>query len=243
MTDRATILTELEMISPLLASVPYVNVYKVGADYFDGLRAELQARIIADGFSSEDTKMDVPAGYFEQLSTNILQKIKKVENSEVLQELELISPTVASIGSKNVYQVPQDYFAQLAFRNTNVAKVLKLNPIRKIFKYAAAAAVVSFISIGAFKIATKDSLPSMDANTIAVVRQGNEIIKNGSFDKELENISDKDLEKYLSDNGEDVNAGLVASTIDDGSKLPDVDDYLFDDNTLNEFLKNNNINN
>jgi hypothetical protein len=242
MTDRATILTELEMISSLLASVPFVNVYKVDTDYFDGLRAELQARITADSFTSESNNMQIPTGYFDTLSTNVLQKIKAIEHNEVIQELESISSLVASIGNENVYQVPQGYFEQIQFKNTNEAKVVKLNPLRKIFKYAAAAVIVGLLGIGVFKFIDNNNVKP-DAASIAVFNEANKIIKEGSFEKELENIPDKDLEKYLSDNGVDVAAGLVASTIDDESKLPEVDDYLFDDNTLNEFLKNNNINN
>jgi hypothetical protein len=243
MTEKEIILQELQSISPLLPSVPQINVYKVDVNYFDGLRAELQARIIADGFAGVNQKLEVPVGYFDNLSTNVLQRIKALENNEVLTELEGVSPVVAAIGNKNVYQVPQGYFEQLAFVNKDTAAVVKMNPLRKIFKYAAAAAVVGIISVGAFKFANRDISPTMDANTKEVVKQGNEIIKNGSFDTELENISDKDLEKYLSQNGEDVKAALVASTIDNEKALPEVDDYLMDDNTLNEFLKNNNINN
>jgi hypothetical protein len=242
MTDRATILTELEIVSPLLASVPYVNVYKVDADYFDGLRAELQARIIGDGFTSESSNMQIPAGYFDTLSANVLQKIKAIEHNEVQEELESVSSLVASIGNENVYQVPQGYFEQIQFKNKNEAKVVKLNPLSKIFKYAAAAVVVGLLGLGVFKFIDNNNVKP-DAASIAVFDEANKIIKEGSFEKELENLSDKDLEKYLSENGVDVTAGLVASTINDESKLPEVDDYLFDDNTLNEFLKSNNINN
>ena len=242
MKEKEIILQELQSISPLLASVPCVNVYNVNASYFDELGVELQARIIADGFASNNTKMDVPAGYFDQLSTNILQKIMHAQSNEVLQELESISPFVSSIGNKNVYQVPQGYFGQIALRITNEAKVVKLNPLRKIIKYAAAAVVVGLLGVGVFKFIDNNKVKP-DASSIAVFNEANKILKEGSFEKELENISDKDLEKYLLDNGVDVAAGLVASTIDDESKLPEVYDYLFDDNTLNEFLKNNNINN
>ncbi len=242
MKEKEIILQELQSISPLLASVPCVNVYNVNASYFDELGVELQARIIADGFASNNTKMDVPAGYFDQLSTNILQKIMHAQSNEVLQELESISPFVSSIGNKNVYQVPQGYFEQIALRITNEAKVVKLNPLRKIIKYAAAAVVVGLLGVGVFKFIDNNKVKP-DASSIAVFNEANKILKEGSFEKELENISDKDLEKYLLDNGVDVAAGLVASTIDDESKLPEVYDYLFDDNTLNEFLKNSNINN
>ncbi len=241
MTEKELILQELESISPLLANVPCVNVYKVDVNYFDGLKAELQARIIADSFAGSNQKIEVPVGYFDNLSTTVLQRIKALENNEVLKELEEVSPVVAAIGITNVYQVPQGYFEQLAFVNKNTAAVVKMNPLRKIFKYAAAAAVVGFISVGAFKFINRDVSLTMDANTAAVVKQANEIIKNGSFDAELENISDKDLEKYLSQNGEDVSAALVASSTDDEEKLPEAIEYLMDENTLNDFLKNNNL--
>jgi hypothetical protein len=235
MTERENILNELTAISTVVAGLPRVNVYSVQEDYFDGLRAELQAIIIASSFYTTDANKKVPEGYFENLPNAIMQKIKAADTSEI----EMLSPTIASIGNKNIYTVPKGYFEQLNFVQ-NTAKVVKMGS-RSIFKYAAAAVVTGLLGLSIFTFVNKPATLSKE-NT-EVVKAGNDIIKKGSFDKELETITDKDLENYLSANGEDVSAALVASTIDDEDNLPDAAEYFLDENTLDNFLKENNLKN
>lgn len=240
MLERENILNELNAISPLVASVPRVNVYKVDENYFDGIRAELQARIIASNFIAPQNKVDVPAEYFENLPNNILAKIKAQENNVVLTEIETLSPTIASIGNKNVYTVPQGYFEHLAMSSKSSAKIVKMGS-RSIFKYAAAAVVVGVLGFGAMKFIANTKTNN---ETIAVVKEANKILEKNSFDATFASVSDKDIEKYLSQNGEDVNAALVAASInDENTTLPEVDDYLMDDNTLDNFLNDNNLKN
>jgi hypothetical protein len=240
MLERENILNELTAISPLVASIPRVNVYRVDINYFDGIRAELQARIIASNFIAPQNNFDVPQGYFENLPTNILAKIKAQENNEVFAEMETLSTTIAGIGNKNVYTVPQGYFEQLAMPTIVSAKVVKMGS-RSIFKYAAAAVVVGLLGFGAMKFIANTKT---NTETLAVVKQANEILKSNSFDATFASVSDKDIEKYLLQNGEDVNAALVAASMDDNNTtLPDADDYLFDDKTLDNFLNENNLKN
>ena len=179
--------------------------------------------------------MKVPQGYFESLPATILQKIKSIE----LSEIEMLSTTVANIGNKNVYTVPQGYFEQLSFIK-QTTKVVKIGT-SSIFKYAAAAVVTGLLGFSIFNYVNKPA--TLSNENLAMVKAGNDILIKGSFDKELEAITDKDLENYLSANGEDVNAALVASTIDDDDKLPDAADYFLDENTLDNFLKENNLKN
>jgi hypothetical protein len=239
MLERENILNELNAISTLVASVPRVNVYRVDENYFDGIRAELQARIIASNFVTPQQNLDVPAGYFENLPTNILAKIKEQESNPVFIEMEGLSSTIASIGNNNVYTVPQGYFEQLAIPTITSAKVVQMGS-RSIFKYAAAV-FVGLLGFGAMKFIANTKTNN---ETLAVVKQANEILKTNSFDAAFASVSDKDIEKYLSQNGEDVNAALVASSIDDDNiTLPDADDYLLDDKTLDNFLNDNNLKN
>ncbi len=235
MTERENILNELNAISTVVASIPRVNVYKVLEDYFSGIRAELQTRLIASNFYIAEKNMKVPQGYFESLPATILQKIKSEEPSEI----EMLSTTVANIGNKNIYAIPQEYFEQLSFIK-QTTKVVKIGT-SSIFKYAAAAVVAGLLGFSFFTFVNKPA--TLSNENLAMVKAGNDILIKGSFDKELEVLTDKDLENYLSANGEDVNAALVASTIDDDDKLPDATDYFLDENTLDKFLKENNLKN
>jgi hypothetical protein len=241
MLERENILNELNAISPLVASVPRINVYRVDENYFDGIRAELQARIIASNFIAPQNKVDVPAGYFENLPTNILAKIKAQENNVVLTEMQELSPTIAGIGNKNVYSVPQGYFEQLAMPTMAPTKLVKMGS-RSIFKYAAAAVVVGLLGLSIYTFVHKNAVEINGTEVNAVVMaKANEIIQKKSFEKELETVSDNELEQYLSQSGQDINAALVASSVDDEGNLPDASDYILDENTLDDFLKENNL--
>jgi hypothetical protein len=236
MTKRENILKELSEISTFVAAIPPVNVYKVDSNYFDGIRAELQARIIASNFVTLDEKRGLPEGYFENLPSTILEKIKAAD----LSEIEQLSPLVASIGNKNVYSIPDKYFEALTVSKATETKVVKMRRA-SIFKYAVAAVVVGLLGFGLFTFLNDSKTINVDEQNFAAIKAGNEILKKGTFDKELESITDRELESYLSQNGEDVNAALVASSTEDEEKLPEAVDYLMDENTLNDFLKNNNL--
>ncbi len=288
MNERDYILTELKEISATVAALPRVNVYTVDAAYFNGVEAELIARIAADKLYTTQNAFSVPNGYFEGLSNSILNKIRASENNEVLDEMSQLSstiagignanvftvapayfdeldntilqsiyasesnevidemsklsPTVAGIGNKNVYTAPQGYFDTLRFANTEapVVKMQKHTAVRSFFKYAVAAVVTGLLGLSVYTFVNKPLKPNVQ--TAALMKQADEIIKNNSFDVTLEAISDKDLEKYLTNNGEDVNAALVASTAED-VQLPNAEDYLFDDKTLDNFLNENNLKN
>jgi hypothetical protein len=239
MLNRENILNELMAISPFVASIPKVNVYVVDVNYFDGIRAELQGRIIASNFIAPQNNFDVPAGYFENLPTNILAKIKAQENNEVFAEMEALSTTIAGIGNKNVYTAPQRYFEQLAMPTIASAKVVKMRS-RSIFKYAAAAVITGLLGMSIYTFVNKPLKP--DVQTAALIKQANEIIKTNSFDATLSSISDKDIEKYLSQNGEDIDAALVAASTDNAT-LPEAADYLLDEKTLDNYLNENNLKN
>jgi hypothetical protein len=211
-TENNEVLDEMSQLSTTIAAIGNANVYSVSPTYFPGL------------------------------GNTILQSVNASESNEVLDEMSKLSPTVAGIGNKNVYTAPQGYFDALRFANTEapVVRMQKQTAVRSFFKYAVAAVVTGLLGISVYTFVNKPLKPNVQ--TAALMKQADEIIKNNSFDATLESISDKDLEKYLADNGEDVNASLVASTAED-VQLPNAEDYLFDDKTLDNFLNENNLKN
>ena len=238
------ILNELKAISPAVAAVPYVNVFRVHEGYFAGIGAELQARIAGDqAYASKD--ISVPEGYFDSLASNILQKIRREEFITAAEEMAELSPVISAIGNENIFTVPQGYFEQLSFTaEVKTAKEVKMNSLRAVYKYAAAAVITALLGISLINIIDNknDTVTQNPAiQTASVVKAGNEIIRKGSFENELNNISDKDIEQYLVQNGQDVHAALVASSIDDAG-LPEATDYLLNENALDEYLNTNNLN-
>ncbi|HSY76452.1 MAG TPA: hypothetical protein VK890_06330, partial [Bacteroidia bacterium] len=108
---------ELKELSPLLAGLEKVNVFRIPDGYFDGVPATVLLALRADEnslpvFSGEPT-FDVPAGYFESLAGNILAKIKGGEITAG-EELRELSAMLYSIQNENVYKVPKGYFDGLA---------------------------------------------------------------------------------------------------------------------------------
>ena len=130
------------------------------------------------------------------------------------------------------------------------AKVIKMNPLLSVFKYAAAAVITGLLGISIINLTDNEKTVTNNpviqtasvAKTENVMKTANEILQKGSFENEFNTITDKDIEQYLTQSGQDVHAALVASSTDDAA-LPEATDYLLDENTLDEYLKTNNLNN
>lgn len=230
MNNNREILNELEEISTLVAALPKGNVYHLYDNYF----VEMQQTVLAK------IKSDVPDGYFDNLSNVVLQKIKA---NEVVEELEKISPLLAEIGRQNVYTAPEKYFQNIDFATSEKGKgkVVKFGKF-KIVKYAVAAVVTGLLGFSIFTFVNKSTVAKPNAATAAVIKEAAEIISTNSFEKDFAALTDKDLEKYLVQNGEDVNAAMVASTAEN-VELPAALDYYLDPKTLDEFLNDNNLKN
>ena len=244
MNNRANILTEINGISNTVASIPFVNVFAVDADYFTSLPQVILAKInTADSLNN----LTVPHGYFESLTGNILTKIHALEN-DVTVELKEISSLIAGIENKETYTAPEGYFKEVSFFNNNrkSAKVIAINKPRLFFKYAAAAVITGMLGLSIVNIVDRNNPQTTIKTTLETITgatKPNTVLMNGSFDEALQNVSDNEIEQYLQKSGHDVNAALVASSTDDVDKLPEATDYLLDENILENYLKENNLKN
>src|SRR5678815_3346021 len=100
MYQQDHILNELQLLSPTLADIPRVNVFKVPEGYFDLLSSQLLLQIHKE---DPDTVkplqgVTVPDGYFENLADTIMARIKRKYAGEALLETRAISELVAGIG-------------------------------------------------------------------------------------------------------------------------------------------------
>lgn len=100
------ILNELKEISPLVAGAGSANVFFVPDDYFYTFPDTILVRV----------KNDVPAGYFDGLSTIILAKIE----GTAAHELHEISPFMADIKKVTPYEVPANYFEQVPVNTVSI---------------------------------------------------------------------------------------------------------------------------
>jgi hypothetical protein len=227
----------------------------VPAGYFDSLADTILNKIKAQETGAEELKalspmlaaipnnnlFTVPAGYFESLADVVLNKA--ATNDTAAAELRALSPMLYSIQNENVFTVPHGYFESLPATildkvQSQPAKLVSIKSRRtfSIVKYAVAAMFTGLMALGLYKFTggSSDSIiPAIanvpDYNTI------NRNIKN--VDDELAKVSDDDIIKYLQANGSDVDAALVANTIDE-KELPTQDDYLTDDKALDKYLDN-----
>jgi hypothetical protein len=247
--NRSEIISaELKSISTVVEAIPFTNVFSVPEKYFSNVANEFYARLAADHFYTSENAFDVPQGYFENLASQVMDKIKLSETSSAAGETKNISSLIDSIGNKNIYTVPAGYFESLiplTFEKT-AAKVVKIKSFRTIMKIAAAAVFTGLMGIAVLNVTEKkNTVTPVENNTglASVITKANDIIKTGSFDEALNSVSDNEIEQYLQQNGQDVNAALVASVADESVALPEASDYLFDEKTLDNFLSTNNLKN
>ena len=232
------------------------NVFAVPDEYFEGLAGNIMAKIktmenddaqqeitsISPLVSGIDKKnvFSVPDGYFDQLAAHITKRI-----SPVVEETMEISETVAAIGNKNVFDVPPGYFDALEddIREAlpKQAKLVQMQPRRSVFRYAAAAVITGLLGLSLFLLFDKKDEGSMpDKETMA---KANEILNKNSFEAEFDKLSASDIENYLSENGQDVTAALVAnSAVENSNTLPEAEEYIFDEKTLDDYLNKINLN-
>ncbi|MEO6230012.1 MAG: hypothetical protein ABJB11_02060 [Ferruginibacter sp.] len=103
---------ELMTLSPLLAGLDKVNVFSVPEGYFDSISNTVIACLDeAEGngvFQKPAANLSVPEGYFENLADSILLKIKSAQTA--VPEINELSPLLAGIDRKQVFEVPVGYF-------------------------------------------------------------------------------------------------------------------------------------
>jgi hypothetical protein len=241
MENRIDILNELKELSPTIAAIEKVNVFRVPQGYFEHLGADILMGIETESGSAKNTSPigDVPAGYFDTLAGSILAKIKTPETEDAATEIRALSPMLYSIQNEHVFEVPTGYFENLSETVLN-----SVNPRTKVvtmkrrtttfFKYAVAAAFTGVMALGVFKFTgnTNEKIELPEYVTAG--------LKVQDVDQELAKISDADIVKFLEANGTDVKTAMVAGSIDE-NELPSQEDYLLDEKALDKYLNTINI--
>lgn len=242
------ILKELKEFSPLLATMPRFNPFKVPEGYFNTLvpsildSIELETEHLSAGKVS--SPFEVPNDYFNTLAANVMMEIKS-GSLTVKEEINSLSPLLASLQGLDTYQVPAGFFDDLVPNQAPVhstsARVIKLR--KPVFlRYAAAAVISGIMGLSFFSVFNHSSQKSLGYSAV-VMNEASSIVKSNSFDQEFKSLSSDDIEYYLEQSGQDVEAALVASVTEEPNALPAADAYLKDDNTLDEFLNKMNLNN
>ena len=163
MTNRNTILNELNDIGSALGNYSPQNIYTVPNGYFEGLPTQVLNRIKALEATnakeeleylspllstvSKEMPYSVPAGFFQNLSDDVMKRISDNSNHQTSkEEIESLSPLLSSLKNKNPYSVPAGYFNSLETKPQET-KVISITRHRW-YRLAVAAAVIGIIAIG-----------------------------------------------------------------------------------------------
>lgn len=256
------ILKELEIVSPVVASIGKNNVFTVPDGYFDTLSGIILASVINEAVAAGDA----PEGYFDSLSNNILTKIE----GTAANELHQLSPLLAGIKKVNPFEVPDNYFDEMGNEISwqvtadNIPAIVENASKEQPFKVPAgyfdqlAYNIVSNIKeqSGAKVVAMPKRSTSILKYAAAAVFTGimvfgvyksiNPAPENGgvinpgmtasAFTQKLENLPEEDIVKYLERNGTQEDIAALTSGIDEAD-LPDQEDYFIDNATLDKFLE------
>ena len=140
MTNRNTILNELTDLGSVLANYEAQNIYAV------------------------------PAGYFEGLADQILNRIKALEANDAKEELSYLSPFLSNVSKEMPYSVPAGFFQNLSddvlkriseheYHQTSKEEIETLSPLLSSLKnknpYSAPAGYFEKLETGIEKKETK----------------------------------------------------------------------------------------
>lgn len=243
-----------EVTAEMKTSVPDGYFENLAGNIMTRIKREALSEVVLEthGVSSlvaeigNQNMYKVPSGYFQNLANSILAQTSSLRAGQVTAETAGISELVAGIGNQNVYHVPEEYFAELPGQvNAKLpqpARIVTMKSRFTAFRYAAAAVVTGLIGLSILFLVNKSNGDKTNAGQTAVLTEARQIINTNSFEKEFSSVSDAAIVSFLESKGQDVEAALVASLTDE-KNLPDADEYLINENTLDEVLKTLDLNN
>lgn len=181
------------------------------------------------------TPFEIPQGYFETFSSQILSRIETGEE-------DVLPQVFKGIGRQGPFELPGGYFDNLSnsilakIKNTSEAKVIRMPARFTVLKYAAAAIFTGVLALGIYKF-LGNSANQTGAGTAALdpsILKG-KAMTDKVFTESMDNLSEEAIVKYLEKNGSDADVSALTSNMENIT-LPQQEDYLLDENTLDDFL-------
>lgn len=236
MNNNNDILNELQQISQAVATIKPVTPNDVPYGYFEGLADSVMANIRLASLKGSGALQQyvVPNAYFDNLPSQILQKVKDANMQQTpFEELEAHASLLNSISKEMPYKAPANYFDNLSSiltsRQTR-SKVVSLS--RQWFAYLSAAVVAGIMITGAFMFTDSNNQPSDGLGTYS---SGNSVDVKESVSK----LSEDDIVNYLSAHppvSSDVNQA-TESTVE-----PDIQNSInnMTEDEIQQYLKETN---
>jgi len=181
----------------------------------------------------------VPGNYFETLADSIMNRIKMKGEEEslptVLQDLKSIPSFVT----------PAHYFEDLPaqilekVKQDTGAKVVFITRRFPVFKYAAAAMITGALALGIYKYSNKSFPVTIDPSSTVQLDPSIEkgkAMDEQKFNETLNSLSEEEIVNYLQKNNSETDIAILSSDLEE-KNLPSQEDYLLDNQTLDNFLK------
>ena len=247
MENKSTeIFDELKAISPFLAAMEKMNVFQVPEGYFSGLNQKILTTVFIHR-NEKNNLQNVPEGYFDSLPDKILSKIKVEKNESATEEIKVLSPALFYLKEENTFAIPKDYFDDLSDRildkiNGKETKIVSISSVRKWWKYAAAAVVAGVIAVSSLQIfnhasnSNNKEIITASANIPDYIKESSQYKTPEQLKQGIASLSDDEIVNYLETSGSILDEETITKNLDT-KELPNADDYLIDENTLNNFLK------
>lgn len=185
---------ELEKEAPILASIGKKNNFEVPNGYFENLSEQILNQALLNDLAGNKNNFELPNGYFESLDQQIISSIY----------LDTIKTNSAE---SNGFDVPVGYFADSKQRLLNSintqpkkSKVIKLHFVR----YAAAACILFTTSLGIYFNVKSET----------------------SINTQLSKIPAKEIESYLNQHTDSSDLPMLIENIDETNLT--IDDFNAD---------------
>ena len=226
---------------------------EVPAGYFDTLAGSVLNKIrAAEGRLEENDTLSpllaglrdrnvfkVPNGYFENNIANLLSVVTPEDASD---ELRRISPLLYSIQNEEVFTVPEWYFESVTNEvldkvKPSAARIVQMPRRNIVARYAIAAIMVGLAAFGVIKFANTDNPGTQPQVAImdASIEKGRKM-NDQQFNDALKNLTTADIAGYLEQNGDITDITALGNNVDE-TTLPNLEDYLLDEKTLDNYLK------
>jgi hypothetical protein len=144
----------------------------------------------------------VPAGYFENLPEQVMQRVRQQEADAVQEELAELSPLLASAARQLPLSTPEGYFNDLSQKimagisqaEEAPARVSPLRSRKRYLSWAVAASLLVLVGL----------------STMFLLRRST---GTGSFESQLASVSDQEIVEYLQSHSDAFDNEAILSNV------------------------------
>lgn len=223
--------SETELNPTLNNALTKSTLFDVPENYFDALSNNILSKIhardaIIEGnvqifkSVSAENPYHLPENYFESLSRNVFDRIVS-DDIVSSEEIESISPLLATLKHKNSYETPDTYFNAIDFAEKIQVKTIETKVVEhpavksiKWARWAAAASIILIFSVGGAKF--------LGTNSASVN-------PDQKLEQSLAKIPDAKIQEWLANNIDEIDISSLQGTASNSNRPKTVDEQRIED--------------